>query len=229
NRQGYPRYFVVHPALSNFTNASGLSRSDVTNARFLLISDLAQDASPVITNATQFETWWTTDEGMTPSLHIYRGNVGRFFYQLTVTAKGAGGSYRIDGIPIESNGSTLAVHARYHVLGSLIELDEADTYTAPEVRFALTTNTAYWFDPSCQPGKQWNPLDPNCTEGTDSTDDDKDDKDDEDNKDERDDKKEEKDEDQADNKKDKKDEDDMDERDDKKKDKDDEKKDKKDS
>ncbi len=165
NERGYERYYYVHPTMDSFSNPSGLASSDVDDARFLLISNLTQDEAPTITNATQFETWWTTDESATPGLHIYRGNLGDGFYQLTITGEGAGASYQLNGTATNSGGTTLTTHTKHHLIGTPIKFDEADTYATPEVQFALTTNTAYWFDPNCTVGKQWNPLDPDCDSG----------------------------------------------------------------
>ncbi len=162
NERGYERYYSVHPTMDSFSNPSGLSSSDVDDARFLLISNLTQDEAPGINNAAQFETWWTTDESATPGLHIYRGNLGDGFYQLTITGEGAGASYQLNGTATNSGGTTLTTHTKHHLIGTPIKFDEADTYATPEVQFALTTNTAYWFNPTCTVGKQWNPLVPDC-------------------------------------------------------------------
>ena len=166
NEQGYERYYYVHPTMDSFSNPSGLASSDVDDARFLLISNLTQDEDPTINNAAQFETWWTTDESATPGLHIYRGNLGDGFYQLTITGEGAGASYQLNGTATNSGGTTLTTHTKHHLIGTPIKFDEAETYATPEVQFALTTNTAYWFDPTCTVGKRWNPLAPNCVSVT---------------------------------------------------------------
>ena len=162
NERGYPRYYVVHPNMSSFVNATGLSASELADARFLLISSLSQDASPTISNTSQFETWWTTNESSIPHLKIYRGNVGKYFHPLTVTAEGNGASYAINGAATNSGGTTLPTRTNYHLTGTSIGLDEADAFSSPEVTFALTTMASYWFDPNCTPGKKWNPLQPNC-------------------------------------------------------------------
>ena len=162
NERGFPRYYVVHPNMSSFVNATGLSASELGDARFLLISNLSQDASPTISTPSQFETWWTTDEGPIPQLKIYRGNVGKYFHPLTVTSEGSGASYSINGTATNSGGTTLSTRTNYHLTGTSIGLDEADAYSTPEVAFALTTMASYWFDPNCTTGKKWNPLQPNC-------------------------------------------------------------------
>jgi len=152
----------IHPTMTGFSNATGLNSVELADARFLLISRLDQDANPAITNAPAFETWWTTDDSTDPNLHIFRGNVGSLFHQLTVTAVGAGASYQIMGTSTNSGGGTLATHTKYHLRGTLVGFDEANAYATPEVQFALTTNTAYWFDPRCLLGKQWNSFPTNC-------------------------------------------------------------------
>jgi len=162
NDRGYPRYYFVHPNMSSFDDATGLSSSELPDARVLLISNLTRDESPTITNVAEFETWWATDESTTPGLHINRGNVGYLFHLLTINQDGNGGSYQLNGTGTDSGGSPLALHSNYHLTGTSIRFDEADFYVSPEVQFALTTNTAYWYDPACPPGKQWNPLDPDC-------------------------------------------------------------------
>ncbi|MEE9232044.1 MAG: hypothetical protein V3U07_01175 [Nitrospirales bacterium] len=162
NDRGYARYYFVHPDMSSFDDATGLSSSELPDARVLLISNLTRDESPTITNAAEFETWWATDESTTAGLHIHRSNVGFLFHQLTIDQDGEGGSYQVNTTATDSGGGPLALHSNYHLTGTSIQFDEADFYSSPEVQFALTTNTAYWYDPACPPGKQWNPLDPAC-------------------------------------------------------------------
>jgi Tfp pilus assembly protein PilE len=162
NERGYTRYFFVHPNISGFDDATGLSTSELPDARVLLISNLTRDESPTITNATEFETWWATDQSTTPGLHIHRNNVGFLFHQLTINQDGNGGSYQINGTATDSGGGPLATHSSYHFGGTSIQFDEADTYSSPEVQFALTTSTSYWFDPLCLVNKRWNPLNPTC-------------------------------------------------------------------
>ncbi len=145
NDSGYPRYFTVHPNTSGFTNAVGLSESALPDARFLLVSNVLQDAAPTITNATEFETWWGMDQTATPGLHIGRGNTGKLFQKLTLEGPCAGGSYEIDGIATNSAGATLATHTMYHLKGTTIGLDDANTYTgaSPEITLALNTDAGY--------------------------------------------------------------------------------------
>ena len=135
-------------------NSTGLSAAELVDTRFLLITNLTQDAAPTITTPAEFETWWTTDESLTPNLHIHRGSVGHLFYSLAITPEGNGASFFISTTP--------PTHNAFHLVGTTIGFDEATTFTLPEVQFALTTNTAYWFDPLCPATKQWNPLDPPC-------------------------------------------------------------------
>lgn len=127
NEHGYSRYYVIHPNMSSFNNATGLSASDVADARFLLISHLKQDAAPTIVTAAQFETWWTTDERSLPSLKIHRGNVGHFFHQLTMTGDGDGGSYDINGTSTNSGGTSLSTHTKYHLTSTNPGFDENST------------------------------------------------------------------------------------------------------
>lgn len=162
NERGYARYYFVHPNISSFDDAIGLSSSELPDARVLLISNLTRDESPTITNVAEFETWWATDESTTPGLHIHRSNVGFLFHQLTIDQDGNGGSYQVNGTATDSGGGPLALHSNYHLTGTSIQFDEADSFVSPDVQFALTTNTTYWYDPSCPVGKQWNPLDPPC-------------------------------------------------------------------
>ena len=117
NDRGYPRYFVVHPDTDSYDNATGLTTSTLADARFLLISDVSTDASPTINNVTQFNNWWNTDTTTTPDLIIYRGQVGEHFHLLSISAVGAGGSYRISGTTTNSGGSTLTTHGNYHLAG----------------------------------------------------------------------------------------------------------------
>lgn len=155
NDRLFPRYYFAHPNTSAFTNGTGLTESNLIDVRFLLISNLSADAAPTITNATEFETWWTTDESATPNLHIYRGNLASQFHEVRLKGIGNGGSYQIDGTSTNSGGSTLTEYRRYHAAGTPVSLDEADTYGTPEVQFAATGNVAYQFDPTCHPGSRW--------------------------------------------------------------------------
>ena len=155
NERLFPRYFAVHPNMSSFSNGAGLAESSLADARILLISNLVADAAPTITNATQFETWWTTDETATPGLHLYRGNLGSLFHKVTLTPLGPGGSYQIDGTTTNSGGGSLASYSRYHLAGTALGLDEGNTYGSPELQFTLTTNVALQFNPDCPTGSRW--------------------------------------------------------------------------
>ena len=162
NERGYPRYYFAHPTTSGFSNATGLAASDLPDTRFLLISDLSQDAAPTITNATEFNAWWNTDETSLPDLKIYRGHVGNWFHLVSLSAEGDGGSYQIDGTSTNSGGGTLSWHSMYHLAGTPVGLDEADTYGTPEIQFSLASDIGYVFDPDCDAGSQWNPLGRGC-------------------------------------------------------------------
>ena len=155
NDRLFPRYYFAHPTTSTFTNGTGLAESNLIDVRFLLISNRSADAAPTITNASEFETWWNTDESATPDLHIYRGNLASQFHEVRLRGIGDGGSFQIDGTTTNSGGGTLTEYRRYHVAGTPLSLDEADTYGTPETQFVLTNNVAYQFDPSCSTGSQW--------------------------------------------------------------------------
>ncbi len=162
NAHGFPRYYAIHPAMAGFSNGTGLSTSELANARFLLVSNLAQDAALTISTPAEFETWWSTNESITPNLHLHRSNVGHAFYSLSITPIDNGGSFSLNNDSNNSGGNLLPAHNAFHLLGTMIGFDGDTTYTTPEVQFALTTNTAYWFDPNCSSGKQWNPIEAEC-------------------------------------------------------------------
>ncbi len=163
NSRGFPRYYAVHPGMNGFNNSIGLFDAELVNARFLLLSDLSQDLAPTIATPAQFDTWWTTNETLNQDLHIHRGNIGHLFFSFAITPEGNGASYFVsNNPPTDSGGGLLPAHNAFHLVGTLIGLDENTFYAVPEVQFALTTNTAYWFDPQCAVTQQWNPLDPTC-------------------------------------------------------------------
>ncbi len=163
NAHGFPRYYFIHPSLIGLDNSTGLSTAELVNARFILLSNLSQDIAPTIATPAEFETWWTTNESLIPNLHINRGNVGNLFYSLAITPQGNGASYFVNTTPTtDSGGGLLPTHNAFHLMGTMVGFDEDTTYSVPEVQFALTTNTAYWFDPNCSTGKQWNPVLSNC-------------------------------------------------------------------
>ena len=163
NGRGFPRYLAVHPTTSGFSNATGIPESAQPDIRFLVISNVTADANPNISNATEFDTWWNTDETTTPDLKIYRGNVGHLFHLLSVSVVGAGGSYQIDGTTTNSGGGTLASHSAYHLVGTPGGLDTANAYGTPEVPLAITVNAGYQFNPNCASGPQWNVLGTECS------------------------------------------------------------------
>ena len=153
NPRGYPRYYQVHPDTIGFSNQSGMAASELPNARFLLISDLTQDATPTITNATQFDTWWTT--ATTPDLNIYKANAANLFHEVSLISAGDGGSYQIDGATTNSGGGTLADYSRYHLRGTVIALDESPAFATPEVQFTITQNVSYVYVPCLPSGIRW--------------------------------------------------------------------------
>ncbi len=164
NSKGYPRYYSIHPNMTGFQNSTGLTAGALPDVRFLLLSDLDQDLAPTITSPGDFDAWWNLDESTIPSLKIYRGNLGHHFVSLNIVPEGNGASYFIHTLPAtDSGGELLPAHGAFHLIGTEIGFEEDDFYGTPsEVFFALTTDTTYWFDPFCPPGKKWNPLDPIC-------------------------------------------------------------------
>ena len=164
NRNGFLRYFFVQPNIGGYANDVGLAPASLADSRFLLITNLEQNAAPTITTDAQFETWWNTDETGTPDLKIHRGHVGHLFHLLSLSADGIGGSYAIDGNAINSGGGTLALHTRYHVTGTTVELDEADPFVlgGAETQFTVTAEAGYQFDPDCPSGSQWRVISSGC-------------------------------------------------------------------
>lgn len=164
NARGFPRYFVVHPDVSGFSNATGLSPSSLPDARFLLISNIRSDAAPTINNANQFNNWWDTDETSTPDLKIHRGHVSNLFHLLSISAVGDGGSYRIDGVNTNSGGNRLASRGNYHLAGTVVEVAESNNFSSGnyEFGFTLVADAGYQFDPNCAAGSQWHVLGASC-------------------------------------------------------------------
>jgi len=162
NANGFLRYYFVQPNISGYTNVAGLDPAALADSRYLLITDLTQNTNPSIITDADFETWWNTDETGTPDLKIHRGHVGHLFHLLSLSADGAGGSYDIDGTATDSGGGTLALHTRYHVTGTSIELDEADTFATAETQFTMTAEAGYQFDPDCPGGSQWRVISSGC-------------------------------------------------------------------
>jgi len=162
NDRQFPRYYALHPNMSGFNNGVGLAEAALTDARFLFISNRQADAAPTVTNAAEFNNWWETDERAVPGLHIYRGNLASQFHRVRLKPLDDGGSYQIDGTTTSSGGGLLADYSRYHVAGTVVSLDEGNTYSLPEVQFALTGNVTYQFDPLCSVGFRWRvvPADP---------------------------------------------------------------------
>ena len=155
NKAGFPRYYIPHPTMNAFTNAAGLASSDLGDARFLLISNIKADAAPTITNAAEFDAWWNTDETTTPNLKIHRGNVGDVFRLLNLSADVAGGSYQIDGVSTNPGCGNLTTHSRYHLPGTVVKLDEAGTFSTPEVQIAQAVDLSYRFNCGHAAGSQW--------------------------------------------------------------------------
>jgi len=162
NANGFLRYFFIQPNISGYTNATGITPTTLADSRFLLITNLNQNANPTITTDAEFETWWNTDETGTPDLKIHRGQFGHLLHLLSLSADGVGGSYAVDGTPTNSGGGTLASRATYHIAGTTVALDEADTFGTAETQFTLTTDAGYQFDPDCTTGSQWRVISSGC-------------------------------------------------------------------
>jgi prepilin-type N-terminal cleavage/methylation domain-containing protein len=162
NANGFLRYYIVQPDIIGFTNATGLSPTALTDARYLLITHLSRNENPSITNAAEFNQWWNTDETATPDLKIHRGHVANLFQLLSLSATGAGGSYAVDGIPTDSGGGMLVPHVRYHITGTSIGLDEAGTFHVPESQFIMTAEAGFQFDPDCAAGSKWRIISSGC-------------------------------------------------------------------
>lgn len=166
NSRGYARYFFVHPTTSGYDNAVGLTSATLSDARYLLISNVSSDAAPTITDATQFNTWWNTDTTTTPDLKIYRGHVASLFHLVSISAVGQEGSYRIHGTATNGgNGGTLAMRATYHLAGTVVEFDEDFNFSPGNFAFgfSLTSDVGYQFDPACTAGTQWHVLGTSCS------------------------------------------------------------------
>jgi prepilin-type N-terminal cleavage/methylation domain-containing protein len=162
NANGFFRYYFVQPNISGYTNVAGLAPTALADSRLLLITNLTQNANPTIITDAEFETWWNTDETGTPDLKIHRGHVGHLFHLLSLSTDGAGGSYAIDGTPTNSGGGTLAAHIRYHITGTTVALDEANTFVTAETQFTMTAEAGYQFDPDCPSGSQWRVISSGC-------------------------------------------------------------------
>ncbi len=165
NERAFTRYFDVHPDLTPYNNGNGVSAANITDLRYLLITDLTQDANPSIGNAAEFDNWWNTDETSTPDVIIHRGTIKPLFHLVSLSAVGAGGSYEIDGNSTNSSGSTLTSYGNYHLAGSVVELSEDNTFgggSGVTVSFTLANDVGFQFDPNCTAGSQWHVLGSNC-------------------------------------------------------------------
>ena len=162
NVNGYARYYYLQPNLLGFNNSTGISSGQLSDTRFLLISNLSRNENPTITNDAEFESWWNTNDLSAPNLKIHRGHVGHLFHLLSLSADGAGGSYSIHGTATNSAGGTLTLHTQYHLTGTAVGLNEANTYTTPEIQFTLTNEAGYRFDPDCATGSKWRIISSGC-------------------------------------------------------------------
>jgi prepilin-type N-terminal cleavage/methylation domain-containing protein len=155
NDRGFPRYYVLHPTMAAFSNAAGISANEIPDTRYLLISNLNADAAPTITNATQFDAWWNTNETSTPDVFIERRNVGHLFRFVNLQADTTGGSYSIDGTVTNSGCGITLSHLRYHLIGTRVGVDEAIPYAVPEIQFTVHDDTSHHFNPCRPAGLQW--------------------------------------------------------------------------
>ncbi|MDT7042363.1 type II secretion system protein [Candidatus Nitronereus thalassa] len=155
NDRGFPRYYVLHPTMAAFSNAAGIAENEIPDTRYLLISNLNADAAPTITNATEFDAWWNTNETSTPDLFIERGSVGHLFRLVNLLADTTGGSYSIDGTVTNSGCGITLSHLRYHLIGTRVGVDEAIPYAVPEIQFIANEDTTHHFNPCRPAGVQW--------------------------------------------------------------------------
>jgi len=165
NGRSYPRYLVIHPDSTPYDNGNGIAPSNISDYRFLVITDLTQDVSPTINNAAQFDNWWNTDDSIRPDLVIQRGTIKPHLHVVSLSAKGTGGSYRIDGQVTDSGGGTLAPYGQFHVAHSVIELSEDDTFGAGggiTMAFSLIEDVGFQFDSGCAAGAKWHMLGEAC-------------------------------------------------------------------
>jgi len=166
NPRGYERYLEIHPDATPYNNGNGIAPSDLTDFRFMVITDLTQDVNPNTNNAANFDSWWDTDDSINPDLLIYRGTIKPLLYLVSLSAVGEGGSYRIDGNKTSAGGSgTLATYGQYHLKGSLVELSEDDNFgggSGVTISFTLTADAGYQWDPNCSDGTKWHVLGAKC-------------------------------------------------------------------
>lgn len=162
NANGFLRYFFIQPNITGYTNAIGTTSANLADSRFLLITNLNQNANPTIATDAEFETWWNTDETGTPDLKIHRGQFGHLLHLISLSADGVGGSYALDGTPTNSGGGTLLSRATYHITGTTLALDEGSTFGTPERQMTLTTDVGFQFDPDCPSGSQWRVISSGC-------------------------------------------------------------------
>ena len=177
NSRGFPRYFVVHPTTAGFVNDVGITATNVPDARFLLISDLSQDAAPGIVTGADFDAYWNRDEtsnapppvGYGPDLKIYRGHASPLFHLVSLSTTDNGGispirgSYQIGATATGSGGGPVPPNSNYHLVGTNVGLDEANAYVAPEIQFILSLDAGYQFEPDCPAGAMWTTFGSGCS------------------------------------------------------------------
>lgn len=166
NLRGYERYLEIHPDGEDYKNDEGTARGNLSDLRFLVISDLTQDVNPNISNGPEFNAWWDTDDSLDPDLLIHRGTIKRNLHQVSLSAVGAGGSYEIDGRNTGAGGSgTLARYEQYHLTGTPVKLSENNSFGGGSdvtISFTLMADTGYQWNPNCAAGAKWHALGEAC-------------------------------------------------------------------
>jgi len=169
NPRGFLRYLRIHPDATPYNNGQGIAASDLSDFRFMVISDLTQNANPITNNAAQFDNWWNTDDSIVPDLVFYRGTIKPLLYLVSLSAVqggGAGGSFRIDGTQTNNFGNgPSATHSQYHLKGTFVELSEIAGFgsgAGTTISFALTADVGYQWDPDCSAGTKWHVLGAKC-------------------------------------------------------------------
>ena len=166
NPRGYKRYLQIHPSATPYTNGNGIATSNLTNFRFMVITDLTQDINPNTNNAANFDNWWNTDDSIDPDLIIYRGTIRPLLYLVSLSAVGSGGSFQIDGKKTNNfgNGSP-SPYGQYHLKGTLVELSEDNSFgsgSGVTISFTLTADAGFQWDPNCSAGTKWHVLGAKC-------------------------------------------------------------------
>lgn len=169
NPRGFLRYLRIHPDANPYNNGNGIAPSNLSDFRFMVISDLTQNANPITNNAAQFDNWWDTDDSIVPDLVIYRGTIKPLLSLVSLSAVrsgGAPGSFRIDGRATNSFGnSPSSIYGQYHLKGTLVELSETPNFGGGggvTISFNLTADAGYQWDSNCAAGVKWHALGGAC-------------------------------------------------------------------